>query len=64
MAISLFVVSIALAAMAISYTRVLKKLISHQEKYDDLLDKINEKELDLLEEAQKKKHCNSRGSDA
>ncbi|MEK7186099.1 MAG: hypothetical protein AAB675_01935 [Patescibacteria group bacterium] len=54
MAISLFVVSIALAAMAISYTRVLKKLISHQEKYDDLLDKINEKELDLLEEARRK----------
>ena len=54
LAISLFVVSIALAAMAMSYTRVLKKLISHQEKYDEIIDKINQKEFDLLEDARKK----------
>lgn len=52
--IALFVVSAALIAMTISYTRIFKKLLSHQKKYDELLDKINEKETDLLEDARRK----------
>ena len=51
MVIALFVVSVALAAMAVSYSHMLKKFNTYQKEADDLMNQLHKKESDLLEDA-------------
>ncbi|MEK7573551.1 MAG: hypothetical protein AAB531_03950 [Patescibacteria group bacterium] len=51
---SISVLSIALFAMAISYYHVLKKMMVREQRYDELFKGMDEKAVDLLENARKK----------
>lgn len=51
--IALFVLSIAVSVLAVSYSVILRKLVSHQKKFDDLVIQINQKEADLLASSRK-----------
>ena len=52
--LSIFVLSIALLAMALSYYQVLRKMILREKRYDELFRDVDEKGIDLLENARKK----------
>ena len=52
--VSVFVLSIALLAMALSYYQVLRKMILREKRYDELFTGMDEKGIDLLENARKK----------
>ena len=48
--IALFVVSVALAAMAISYSQMLKKFNAYQKEADEMMSQVHTRESDLLED--------------
>src|SRR3989344_7449934 len=52
--LSIFVLSIALLAMALSYYHVLRRMILREKRYDELFRDVDEKGIDLLENARKK----------
>ncbi len=51
---AVFILSLALLAMAVSYSHLLRKLSSNQKKYNDILNEINQKDADLLKDARQK----------
>ncbi|OGH18084.1 MAG: hypothetical protein A3C22_03175 [Candidatus Levybacteria bacterium RIFCSPHIGHO2_02_FULL_37_10] len=51
---ALFILAVALAAMAISYSQLVRKQNSNQKKYDEILNEINRKDVDFLEDARQK----------
>ncbi|MEK7559500.1 MAG: hypothetical protein AAB521_04300 [Patescibacteria group bacterium] len=51
---SISVLSIALFALSISYYHVLKKMMLREQRYDELFKGMDEKAVDLLENARKK----------
>lgn len=52
--LSIFVLSIALLAMALSYYHVLRKMILREKRYDELFTKMDEQGIDLLENARRR----------
>lgn len=52
--ISIFVLSIALLAMALSYYYLLRKMILREKRYDELFADMDKKGIDLLENARRR----------
>ena len=50
----IFILSVALLAMAVSYYHVLRKMMLREKRYDDLFKDADEKSVDLLKNARKK----------